>query len=328
MKAKPIFIMSSERSGSNFLMKLLSNHSNVSGPKAPQLLKTFFSAGGKFIREGRGAELYEDMMSVVNHPQHDWQFRFAYNTFCARFAPLTFLDFFNGFYSKYQEDRCTEYVVCKENNIFDYAKDLQSYYGDNARFIYLYRDPRDCAVSWMNVPGGFSNPVSVMRSWATEQRKCLNLIEENKLCVLKVKYEEILDHPQEVIDGILNFLGLPPEDACYSPEKKKTSDVEVQNEYWKNLNKPIMKENTRKYLSFFHRRTLQEMEKEAVAEMICLGYIPHIANSVISRLIMSILPRGKKLANRSYKKNNHDPYTVELIKNRGDLHKKLTEKYK
>ena len=90
MNDSPIFIMSSERSGSNLLRILLGNHSNISGPAAHQLLQTFYSQIPYYSplshRENL-INLFEDFMAIVNHPYHSWNIIFDFDYIFEKYRP-------------------------------------------------------------------------------------------------------------------------------------------------------------------------------------------------------------------------------------------------
>ena len=181
--------MGSERSGSNLLRRLLCNHSSLNGPIPPHLLKIFRKNEQQYfaLEEGRKL-LYDDMRFIANYRRNSWDIDLDFEAFQSKFHPVTFLDYFNGYYSIMLAKTSASSIVCKENDIFNHALELKEYYGERARFIYLHRDPRDVAASWMQVPLGIEDPLVAARNWVAEQKKCLSLLDDKSLAVQKISY--------------------------------------------------------------------------------------------------------------------------------------------
>lgn len=272
MSMKPIFIMSSERSGSNLLRTLFGNHSAVCAPRAPHLLDVFSDLWMYYDTSGGDGYLHllEDMMRIANHSYYGWDLNASAEDLFKESEPESFLDCFQALYERCAHDRDSEYIVCKENNVFDYAWQLLDHF-DEGSFIYLYRDPRDYARSWMKKPMGINHPLRAARTWSREQQTSIHLRDLYGLHAFPISYEKFIENPEESMEGVLQHIGLDVESACFSTQR---SDDEIvsKNEYWKNLNKPIDSSNKNKYTSFFDTETVRRIETIAKDEMLYLGY--------------------------------------------------------
>lgn len=278
MNMNPICILSSERSGSNLLRKLISNHSTVSGPQAPHLLEVF-SDLWIFYKNGKEGyhDLIEDMIRLVNHDYYGWGLSVSSGALIEEQAPNSFLDCFASVYDCYRQKDDNDRIVFKENNLFDYAWPLLDYF-EEISFVYLYRDPRDCAASWMKVPMGYSNPLEAARAWSREQQTCVQLRDTYEFDLISVSYEELVEKPELMMRDVLTHAGLEVENACFStsgsakaPDSEASSD-KASNEYHKNLNKPIMSSNKKKYRKQLDLQVIRQIETVAREEMIHLGY--------------------------------------------------------
>jgi len=272
----PIFIMSSERSGSNLLRTLLDNHSMLHGPKAPQILKTFEDILPFYDQMERGLsisqkgirELFDDIKAVLNHPFHDW----AIDGEKDEIAPEaeSFLDLWQSFYDFDLKRVNRAHVVCKENNIFDFAFQILKAM-PTAKFLYLYRDPRDVAASWMKVPLGFKNVSQAATNWHQEQMKCIKAIKNYSLPATTISYEALINNTPKEMERILTFLGLNAEEACYQTDANKNTDLKW-NKYWENLDKPVMKSNAGKYKISLSGEEVKIIETRCKESMGLLGY--------------------------------------------------------
>jgi Sulfotransferase family len=269
----PIYIMSSERTGSNLLRTLLSNHSAIGAPTAPQLLNSF----------RHGIELYKPLsepanavafssalVAIANHAQHDWQLELDVPEFVKRERPVDFLDLFDALYRAKLEQMGGRRYVCKENRLFDFIDGLLQRHG-TARVIYLVRDPRDYAVSWMRVPFQNDTPHQAAVCWRDEQRLCLAAERRHGERVLRLTYEDLIEDPQAAMARVLEHLDEPLEPACFEVQGEKNRG-QAWSSFWRNLTQPVKKDNRAKYRQAFTPRTLEQIETVCAAEMDALGY--------------------------------------------------------
>lgn len=311
--------MSSERSGSNLLRTLLGNHSRISAPTAPHFLNflhRLIPFYGPLEEPENARTLFSDMLAIVNHPNYDWKLSLEFDQILDEYHPRIFLDFFDLFYREQALSRGKERFVCKENNLFDFAFQLRSYY-PSAKFIYLVRDPRDYAASFMRVPLVFDLPYDAARNWAIEQQKVDVLINTFDLKPCTLRYEGLISHTRDVMSQLLEFIGEPIDDRCFEVNVGKNANL-TWNVYWTNLNKPVIRDNTRKYLNQFDGKTINMIESITRDYMIKLGYeldtIADWQEAPFFRLRSFV---SRKLA-RSRSRRQH-PKTYQLLASRQEL---------
>lgn len=299
----PIFIMSSERSGSNLLRLLLGNHSRIASPVAVHLLNSMAPLAGYYAPlsdEKHAAAYYDLLVQHVNQEYYDWKFTTPFAEMRAHGRHDSFSDFFRFFYETKGAADAPEKtrLVFKENAIFDYAFELLHHFPD-ARFLYLYRDPRDYVASWMKVPRGFSTPQKAIKNWVEEQTTCELATAVFGLPCHRVKYEDLITDPVTSMNEILDFVGEEREVACYSTDREKNSSY-VWNEYWKNLDKPIMSDNKNKFLTELDQVTIREIEQLAGEHMLKLGYdmvttgVDKESNGVIHKVFRKLRVKAMK----------------------------------
>ncbi len=272
-QTRPIFIMSSERSGSNLLRTLLSNHSHISGPTPPQFLPVFSNLAPYYTplsAKDQALTLMEDMLTLANHPYLAWDLVIDLEDTYQHYTPQVFLDFFTLFYEQKQISEGKQRFVCKENDIFNFAFHLTHYY-ERPKFLYLYRDPRDYAASFMNVPTGPKTPHRAAMLWKHEQEKCAALIKAFGLIVHPVQYEALIESPDTIMHDVLLFLEEPVEEACFQTQTVDNPAI-IQNVAWKNVAKPIIKGNKGKYQSQFSTKQINLIETITCDQMRDLGY--------------------------------------------------------
>jgi hypothetical protein len=269
----PVFIMSSERTGSNLLRTLLSNHSNISAPTAPHFLlflHHLIPFYGPLEVERNARALFDDMLAIVNHRNYQWDLAPDFDKVFEKYKPQTFLGYFDLFYREDAARKGKGRFACKENNLFDYAFHLADHY-DSAKYVYLCRDPRDYVASFMRVPFGFDTPYDAARNWLREQEKCISLIETFGLEALRIRYEDLVGQTAEVMTDLLSFLGEPVEEACFNVDTEKSTHLDW-NVYWRNLSKPVLRSNAGKFRSQFDQKTVNMIETMTREFMVKLEY--------------------------------------------------------
>jgi len=159
---------------------------------------------------------------------------------------------------------------CKANELHQYAYSLKESFPD-CKFIYNVRDPRDAALSFMKAAVG---PATIFRAseiWNSEQNRCIKLLNEPsfKSSVFLLHYEDLLKDPVGTTKKICEFLDEPFEEKMLEPDKRSGA---TKFQYWKNLSKPIMRDNYNKYKSQLSKRQILIIESMNRRNMRYLGY--------------------------------------------------------
>jgi len=330
MNNRPVFIISSERSGSNLLRVLLGNHSRISAPRALHLLITFYRISFYYdplsVKEN-AKKLFDDFAAIAHHPYHFWNLSLDFDAAYEKYRPKNLLDVFNLFYSEYAAAESKERFVCKENNLFDFSGPLVDYYKDPV-FIYLYRDPRDYVASWMNlpVPIGPKTAYSAATRWLREQDICADVISSVSAPVYTLRYEDLITDTKKHMTGILEFLDEPVEEACFEIREGTNSDLSW-NVFWKNLNKPVIKQNFKKYTTSLSHPTLTMIETLTKEKMVTLGYTCETRTDWRKP---SLFKYREVISSQllEYKRNRLNTETQQLLANRKTLVQTIVRKRK
>ncbi len=75
---------------------------------------------------------------------------------------------------------------CKSLANIQYLDEIEAYFGDEARYIYLFRDGRDVAVSLRKAVVGEKHFYHIAREWAGTQRLALRLASISRRTVSSV----------------------------------------------------------------------------------------------------------------------------------------------
>ena len=270
-----IFIVGSERSGSNLLRTLLGNHSRLEAPVAPHYFDSWrgplLRSYGDLRKEKNAVFLAEDMLEYANHPFNSWDLTLDAPKAVAEHGPQDFWAIFDMLYMAKAGKHGKPGYVCKGNHLFNYAFQIRTAWPD-ATFLYLYRDPRDHCASWKKNPIHLFIVWDSIRKWEREQRQCLELMKSHGIAMHVMRYEDLIaDAPAEMAKA-LTHCGLPVEAACFQTDGRKHADEAKRMAQWKNLDKPIIKENARKYATELTLDEIRMIETKVGDLMDELGY--------------------------------------------------------
>ncbi|MEM7231068.1 MAG: sulfotransferase [Planctomycetota bacterium] len=266
-----ILLLSSERSGSNLLRLMLDVHSEVSAPPAPHIAKTlgpFRSHYGALEDLENRRSLVGDMTTLVTVHPNPWpKLELDPNS-----VDPNFWCALDAVYSARATSEGKSSWFAKENNLFDYAYPIDHAL-DDVRFVYLVRDGRDVACSMRKMPGANTSTWLLAEQWADEQRKCLNVLTDLPDRCHLVRYEDLVESPEETLRSLCEFLGLEFEDGMLSYHKTDAAQSTAEkSQFWSNLSRPVIANNCGKYRSEMNEKDLSTYESIAGHLLNALGY--------------------------------------------------------
>lgn len=312
-----IFLLGSERSGSNLLRTLLGNHSKISAPIAPHLCDTFYNSYEKYIELENGIDiLINDLETYVNHDFNDWGIPKGYFKTKQIGNFINFIEFYNHCFTLKAKYDKKDVYFSKDNHIHNYALGIKSIYSD-AKFIYLYRDPRDQVASWMRTPLHLHTPYQAINKWVKEQRIILKLKNFYGLEIYSIKYEELVDNTNKVMTGLLKYLNLHIEESCF--QTRHENKEALKHSLWSNINKPVMKSNYGKFNDILSNEDVRMIETIANKEMKKLNYSSESTEDWEKGNMYLFYLKEKYLVRKSKKENKQ--FVERQMKILGDKHR-------
>lgn len=269
--------MCSERSGSNFITRLLNGHPEICGP-APKhllnpLLRNVYRYGDLTVDHNWNA-LLEDVSNLLECGFTEWNTSFTIEELNNLSTDRRLAELVKGIYETEAKSLGKSLVFIKENHCHLYMENLINIFPDSS-FVYLVRDPRDMALSWKknrSIKGGV---VQAATAWKDDQvnfSKYFNVLQQqNKGFFLS--YEELVNETEVVLPNLCKFLKV---DYCSTMLDFHEDELNIKNaskqDAWKNLSKAVMKGNTDKYKQELTNNEIRCIESILRYDMHFFGY--------------------------------------------------------
>ena len=272
-----LFMVGEQRSGSNLLRVMLGQADEIAAPHPPHILERMtplLPLYGDLDQPDNFVTLVDDVCRLIERNPVPWEniTRFDRDDVISRCRHHSLTAVFGAVMDFYAEANGKEKWLCKSMTYIKYAKELDAYFGD-PKYIYLYRDGRDVALSFTKAVIGDKHPYCIAQKWAELQRLCLSQQDHAPQQVYGVCYEELTAEPEPVLRGLCHFLGIQfrPEmlTGHLSGEAQRTA---TSSSLWANLSKPIMRHNSQKFLKGLSEAEIRIIESVAGDCLDALGY--------------------------------------------------------
>lgn len=275
--SKPIFIFSTERSGTNLLRAILSSHSNIASPPPSGIINTITKNRYRYFNSivgNRIHDLISDTLKLIEAHPSNWNMAIKEEDILARMKTMSYWEMYRSINEIYGEQNSAEFWLSKEPNLFDWGYELLAHM-PNSKFIYLVRDGRDVAASMLRKKLHEKHVYFVARRWRNDQVKCLQYMSDPIFSknIIVIHYEDLIENSGSVINSLSNFIGIKFEESML--EFYKNQDIKDHSKrsiYWKNLSKPIIADNKNKYRQYLSKYQISIFESVARDILCMLGY--------------------------------------------------------
>ncbi|WP_295676500.1 sulfotransferase [uncultured Mucilaginibacter sp.] len=257
-KPSGIQIIGTQRSGSNLLRVILDQSAEIASPHPPHILVTFVPLLQLYgeLDTNTYKALINDVVSYVEANPVPWEgIKLNRDWIFENSQSYSLFEINRLVYEQAAIHKNAKYWCCKSMANVHYADELEKY-NPGLKYIYLYRDGRDVAVSFKKTIVGEKHIYNLASQWTKDQAACIKLAEsigEDRF--FSLNYETLIQQPEAVIRKLCRFLDIPYSenmlDFYHSNESKTTA---AAGEMWQNLEKPIISNNTGK----FHKELTKE----------------------------------------------------------------------
>jgi len=226
-----IFVVGNSRSGTSMVSKILGNHPLVFGFNELHFFEQLWYPE-KIIKQlttEEGINLFSELISLQReglfadrNPKQFYEEASTYIKLNSKepiTPPQVFMDFL-----LYESEQHNKKIPCEQTprNLF-FIDEILNFY-PTAKIVCMIRDPRDVLLSqkykwkrkflghkrvpfkevirsWFNY-----HPITISKLWNSNTKKILNSL--NKENVYLIKYEELLEQPEIVIERLCSFLNI------------------------------------------------------------------------------------------------------------------------
>ena len=290
----PIFLLASERSGTNLVRVICGSHPAVCAPAPLHLLMSFapeLPVYGDLDDDESFRRLCHHVAEVFEHQLGSWSAAFTGDDLFRDVEERSFMALFDHVYELERRASGTRRVFFKENETFDHVDRLRDCYPD-ARFVYLVRDGRDVLASWLRSPTHFGTLEQGATLWSAQQRKCIAVYRELRSAgaIHVLYYEDLVSRPEETVRELCDFLEedfVPEMLEFYRRDAVVREAKAIEN--WRHLARPILEQHLRLYPRRLSRRQIFRFETLAFRELRLLGFD---LDNPVSKLVRARRFRG------------------------------------
>ena len=272
----PIFIIGTERSGSNLLRLILHSHPRIAVPHPPHLIR-YFRPLQRGYRIGQpGADfpaMVRDVRRLLERHIYPWGVEIDWARVEREAWPQDCFGVQYALYAQYAALTGKPRWGCKSTFLVEAVPELLAHHPE-ARFLWLVRDPRDVAASSARSVFSPSHPLFCAELWRDQQVLALAHERAYPASVLRIFYEALTERPEAEIRRICGFIGEAFEPAML--QHHRTDEARrsgALSESWANTARPIER-RAGGYLRALSPEQIRLVEMVAAAPMATLGYAP------------------------------------------------------
>lgn len=274
----PIFMIGTQRSGSNLLRLMLNQLPEIAAPHPPHILQRLMllaSLYGDLARDENFRRLVDDTCKLVELNPVPWEgVRLDRGEVARQCRARSLVGIFGAVYDVARATWGKRDWCCKSLANVQYLREIEGCFGNEARYLYLYRDGRDVAVSFRKAVVGEKHFYHIARDWAATQQLALTGRERiGPKRFFSLSYEKLTSAPETSMRQLCAFLDVPFQDAMLdyhrSEEAKRAAGASA---LWGNVVNPVMSNNTNKFLKEASPSDIRVFELVAGDVLEALGY--------------------------------------------------------
>ncbi len=272
----PIFIIGTERTGTNLLRLILNSHADIAIPHPPHIMKNLSCLEpfyGDLSVDKNFRKLIRDVVTTVRLHPYPWGISLDQEKIFRLAKARDLISVCFAIYEQYRESTGKTRWGCKSTFMIYHVAMIRKYY-PTAKFIYMVRDGRDVAASAKKTIFNHYCVYFTARLWSLEQQ--IGIFWLNKLSgqdIFLLRYEDLLQGPEETVRSLCKFLNEPYQDNLLdffkSEEARKSARLSLA---WKNTSSPILKDNSAKFKRELRKKEIDLFEAIAFRELDRFSY--------------------------------------------------------
>ena len=165
--------MCSERSGGNFVSRLMNAHSNICSPPPKHLLSPLFKNLYRYEPLSKNwDELLIDVNKLINAEFTFWKSEIDLENLKQNVSRGDVFGLIDYIFELEAKTNDKNHLFIKENKVYEFFPYLLKAY-PNAKYVFQVRDPRDMALSWKKNPTHPGGVIKAAKQWKTDQQNSL-----------------------------------------------------------------------------------------------------------------------------------------------------------
>lgn len=273
----PVFMIGTRRSGTNLLRVMLNQLPDIVAPHPPHILfhiNPLLPSYGDLTIPENFASLVDDICHLVELNPVPWEgVTLDRRKIAAACRERSAVAVYGAVYQAAADAAGAKTWLCKSMQNTLFLPQIEAYF-PQARYIFLYRDGRDVAVSFRKALVGEKHFYHIATEWAEWNRHALQhraTVPDERF--IGVSYEELTAQPEPTMQRLCTFLGVEYQPRMLefytSEEARRTAESSV---LWGNVVKPIIANNTRKFIREASMEDISIFESVAGDVLDALGY--------------------------------------------------------
>jgi LPS sulfotransferase NodH len=277
-----IMVIGTQRSGSNLFRLMLNQLPEVVALHPPHILQTFMpllpSYGALTDQHGSPtpafSELIDDVCTFVERNPASWDnISLDRQEVASRCSKPSLIEIYRVIQERAAEVHQKPVWCCKSMANVSYIPEIEAA-GLAPIYIHLYRDGRDVALSFRKAVVGEKHWYHIAQQWVKDQREALDFTAQYaRDRTIQVRYENLVADPERVMRDICEKVGVAftPEVLQYHRSEEAQSIAQAGS-MWANVVKPVMSQNSNKFLSEMRDDEVALYEAVAGETLKELGY--------------------------------------------------------
>ena len=264
----PVFLMCSERSGSNLITRIFGAHPDFFAPSPAHLFRVFSQLDP-------ARDLSSDIWRMFDAKLGIWKIddlpqaeRLAH---AAQYDGSA--EMIAALLNAEGVQRGRARLFLKENSAHGFLPFMEAV-AQNPKYVLMVRDPRDMAASWVSAPTLRGGVVRSARRWHSDITGSLQAADAGRH-IVQLTYEALVSQPEETLRRVCDELGITFSEIML--EHVQNSDGIQQDAartaLWRNLSRGIMRGNFNKFHDKLDDNEIAYIEALCGPLMTQFGYV-------------------------------------------------------
>lgn len=256
---------------------MLNQLPEISAPHPPHILKTFFpllDLYGNLGNDDNFMTLVQDVCDWVNLNPVPWEgITLRPDEILGDCTKNTLIEVFQRVYERKARHDNADFWCCKSMESVYYVEEIEAS-GIAPIYLYIYRDGRDVALSFLKTIVGPKDIYHLALKWAEEQRLSLQArakVGDSRF--IMVRYEDLIQKPRQVMESICSKLGVKYSNEVFEYfHSEESINTANSGQMWRNVIRPIMPGNHDKFRKELTEEQIVIFERVAGKLLHQLGY--------------------------------------------------------